>query len=103
MTAPRTRDAVVSVFALGLAVAVGRLLSAYGVPVLLLLSCSLSVASSAVWLLSRLTDGARTRSRCAAPGCDFQVRTRGVDAAEARRWQETAADHPLHRYRNPRS
>ncbi|NED85180.1 hypothetical protein G3I76_34490, partial [Streptomyces sp. SID11233] len=54
MSVGRATNAVVFTFGPGLAVAVGWLLSTYGVPALLLLSCSLSVASSATWLLSRL-------------------------------------------------
>lgn len=37
-----------------------------------------------------------TTHRCPDPDCDFTVRLTGADAAESRRWQETAAAHPHH-------
>ncbi|GAA5615820.1 hypothetical protein CP981_11200 [Streptomyces platensis] len=75
-------------------------LSAYGVPASLVVSCSLAVGSTALVFASRLADLFEvTTHRCQAPGCDFQARVRGVSAVENRRWQETAAEHPTHRYR----
>lgn len=40
------------------------------------------------------TAAATTTYRCPEPGCDFTVGLLHVDAAEYRRWQEAAADHP---------
>ncbi|MGW8378567.1 hypothetical protein [Streptomyces sp. ODS28] len=37
-----------------------------------------------------------TTHRCPAKGCTFSVRLIGADAAESRRWQEVAHDHPHH-------
>ena len=73
-------------------------LLAYGVPASLAVSCSLAVFASAFWLAGFLGDVlTATTHRCQAPGCDFRARVRGVDAAENRRWQEAAAEHPHHR------
>ncbi|MFD4477366.1 hypothetical protein ACFWPU_14815 [Streptomyces sp. NPDC058471] len=79
------------------ALSIGVRLHSYGVPVGLITPCVLSVLSSSLWLLLRVEEAARTTThRCTAAGCDFQVRVQHVGAAESRRWQETASDHPTH-------
>ncbi|WJY37902.1 hypothetical protein QT196_11725 [Streptomyces sp. P9-2B-2] len=75
-------------------------LSAYGVPVSLIVSCALATGATALVVASRVADVFDfTTHRCRVPGCDFRARVRGVNAAENRRWQETAAEHPAHTYR----
>ena len=95
------RRRVASLFQIAAAIAAGTAigvrLSAYGVPLLLLTACAVSVASSALWLFERIAEAlASTTHRCTAPGCDFRVRVQQVDAGENRRWQEIAAAHPYH-------
>ncbi|MBM4794608.1 hypothetical protein HXP44_21715 [Streptomyces sioyaensis] len=82
------------------AVSTGLRLAAYHVPASLSLSCALSVLASTVWLIAHIADALTvTTYRCQAPGCDFRVRLRITDAAESRRWQKIAAEHPSHGYR----
>ncbi|GGU94416.1 hypothetical protein GCM10010260_31860 [Streptomyces filipinensis] len=77
------------------AVVIGVRLDAYGVPLVLLLACAFSLQTSLMSLLFRLVDAlSSTTHRCSRPGCDFQVWLTGVDAAENRRWQEIAGNHP---------
>ncbi|WP_405838400.1 hypothetical protein OG528_12675 [Streptomyces platensis] len=75
-------------------------LADYGVPISLSLSCALSVFAVTMWLAGRVADALSpaTTHRCAAAGCDFQVRLQGTGAAESRKWQEIAASHPDHNY-----
>ncbi len=81
------------------AVSTGLRLSAYHVPASLTVSCVLATLTSTVWLIAHVADAlTSTTHRCPAPGCDFQVRLRGTGAAESRRWQEVAAEHPGHNY-----
>ncbi|MEW2467150.1 hypothetical protein AB0919_19345 [Streptomyces sp. NPDC046994] len=78
-----------------LAVALGARLSSYGVPVLLLVACSTACMTTFVTLLFRVSEAlSMTTHRCKRPGCDFQIHLRNANAAESRRWQELAADHP---------
>ncbi|WP_333740847.1 hypothetical protein [Streptomyces sp. IBSBF 2806] len=78
-----------------LAIAIGVQLSGYGVPLSLLLACCLSCLATFSSLLFRLIAALSTTThRCARPGCDFRVSLAHTDAAESRRWQEIAAQHP---------
>ncbi|MFF0759480.1 hypothetical protein ACFYWH_05495 [Streptomyces sp. NPDC003737] len=78
-----------------LSVAIGVRLSAYGVPLALLLACCLSCMATFSSLLFRVIDALSTTvHRCTRPGCDFRVSLAHTDAAESRRWQEIAAQHP---------
>ncbi|MGW6270427.1 hypothetical protein [Streptomyces sp. NPDC055060] len=98
-SSPRRRIVAALVIAAALAVAlsIGVRLASYGVPLALITPCVLAVLSSSLWLLMRVEEAARTTThRCTAAGCDFLVRLQHVDAAENRRWQETAANHPAH-------
>lgn len=101
MKTTSVRRRVVSLLIIGMAMAVavsiGVRLHSYGVPLALITPCVLSVLSSSMWLLIRVEEAARTTThRCTAAGCDFLVRLQHVDAAESRRWQEAAANHPAH-------
>ncbi|MEV5937962.1 hypothetical protein [Streptomyces sp. NPDC051994] len=74
-----------------------RLMNGYGVPVLLALPCGLAVGFGAGHLVETVTTRlATTVYRCRAAGCTYKVSVTHVDAAERRRWQETAAAHPVH-------
>ncbi|QUC62975.1 hypothetical protein IOD14_42960 [Streptomyces sp. A2-16] len=78
-----------------LSIAIGVRLSAYGVPVALLLACCLSCLATFTSLLFRVIDAwSTTTHRCTRPGCDFRVSLTHADSAESRRWQEIAARHP---------
>ncbi|MEU0028748.1 hypothetical protein [Streptomyces sp. NPDC006335] len=78
-----------------LAVAIGVRLSAYGVPLALLLACCLSCLATFSSLLFRVIAAwSTTTHRCTRPGCDFRVSLAHTDAAESRKWQEIAAQHP---------
>ncbi|MFJ9088722.1 hypothetical protein ACIRL3_40570 [Streptomyces sp. NPDC102384] len=93
----RMVDVVSVVTALALATSTGMRLHSYAVPLGLLITCVLAVASSALWLLSKVAEAAEsTVHRCTAEGCTFQVRVRHGSAADSRRWQEIAAAHPTH-------
>ncbi|MEU6054172.1 hypothetical protein ABZ829_27595 [Streptomyces xanthochromogenes] len=64
-------------------------LTAYG--------CAAAVGLGIDNLLTQVTDRAATAVyRCRAEGCTYTVRVAHADAAERRRWQETAAAHPRH-------
>ncbi|WP_411121286.1 hypothetical protein [Streptomyces sp. x-19] len=83
------------------AVAIGTRLAAYDVPLSLIASCALACLATTVWVVDLLIKAfASTTYRCPDPACDFTVRVRHADAAENRRWQETAAEHPTHLYRS---
>ncbi|MFE9570959.1 hypothetical protein ACFYMW_20955 [Streptomyces sp. NPDC006692] len=74
-----------------------RLMNAYGVPMLLALPCGLAVGLSVGHLVEAVTSRfGTTVYRCPASGCAYKVRVAHADAAERRRWQETAAAHPRH-------
>ncbi|MGW5461088.1 hypothetical protein [Streptomyces sp. NPDC003996] len=93
----RRRVLVVGIVAgsTALAVSVAVRLSGYGVPVSLLLACSLSCLATFCSVLFQLVDAwSTTTHRCERPGCDFRVRLTDTDAAENRRWQEIADHHP---------
>jgi ABC-type transport system involved in cytochrome bd biosynthesis fused ATPase/permease subunit len=78
-----------------LSVVIGVRLSAFGVPLALLLACSLSCLATFSSLLFRVIAALSTTThRCTRPGCDFRVSLAHTDAAESRRWQEIAAQHP---------
>ncbi|MEU5046516.1 hypothetical protein [Streptomyces griseorubiginosus] len=78
-----------------LAVAIGVRLSAYGVPLALLLACCLSCLATFSSVLFRVIAALSTTThRCTRPGCDFRVSLAHMDAAESRKWQEIAAQHP---------
>ncbi|MEU9345173.1 hypothetical protein AB0D74_28620 [Streptomyces sp. NPDC048278] len=86
---------VVGTACTALAVAIGVRLAAYGVPLALLVACCLSCLATFSSLLFRLVDALSTTThRCRRPGCDFQVRLTHANAAESRRWQEIAGQHP---------
>ncbi|MBZ4319400.1 hypothetical protein [Streptomyces huiliensis] len=80
----------------------GWQLASYDVPLALTVSSAFAVFAC-VHLgaehLACLLSG--TTYRCTEPGCAFRVRVTGVNAAENRRWQETAAAHPTHRLVRP--
>jgi hypothetical protein len=78
-----------------LAGAIGVWLSDYGVPAVLLVACSLSCLATFTNLAFRVLDALSTTThQCKQPGCDFRVQLTNADAAENRRWQEIAANHP---------
>ncbi|MET8074896.1 hypothetical protein [Streptomyces sp. NPDC005303] len=78
-----------------LTVAIGVRLSGYGVPLALLLACCLSCLATFSSLLFRVIAAwSTTTHRCTQPGCDFRVSLAHTDAAESRKWQEIAAQHP---------
>ncbi|TCR24201.1 hypothetical protein [Streptomyces sp. BK205] len=78
-----------------LSVAIGVRLSGYGVPLALLLACCLSCLATFSSLLFRVIAALSTTThRCTRPGCDFRVSLAYTDAAESRKWQEIAAQHP---------
>lgn len=78
-----------------MAVAIGVRLSAYGVPLALLLACCLSCLATFSSLFFRVIAALSTTThRCSLPGCDFRVSLTHTDAAESRKWQEIAAQHP---------
>lgn len=78
-----------------LAVAIGVRLSAYGVPLALLLACCLSCLATFSSLFFRVIAALSTTTHhCPRPGCDFRVSLTHTDAAESGRWQEIAAQHP---------
>ncbi|MFE6691045.1 hypothetical protein ACFVFQ_31835 [Streptomyces sp. NPDC057743] len=82
------------------AIVLGSQLAAYHVPLSLLVSCALAWLASTVWFVEALIKAFDTTTyRCPEPDCAFTVRVRHSDAAESRRWQETAAEHPTHLYR----
>ncbi|MGH4027840.1 hypothetical protein ACQB60_02750 [Actinomycetota bacterium Odt1-20B] len=83
--------------ALGCGAFTGAQLAAYHVPVLLLISCALATVSSVLCVLGQAKEALTSVvHRCPADDCDFEVRVSDGDAAESRRWQEIAADHPHH-------
>ncbi|WP_369359575.1 hypothetical protein [Streptomyces sp. cg2] len=83
------------------AVSIGTKLAAYDVPLSLIVTCAMACLTSTVWVVGTLVDLlGSTTYRCTEPGCDFTVRVRHGNAAENRRWQETAAEHPTHLYRS---
>ncbi|MZD09141.1 hypothetical protein GTW43_29280 [Streptomyces sp. SID5785] len=95
----RVLEAVTLLFTLALAVWIGVRLDSFGVPIGLIIPCSLAILSSGLQMLAQLTRAlAGTLHRCTEPGCSFEVRVQNVDAAENRRWQEIAAAHPAHDY-----
>lgn len=72
-------------------------LDSYGVPLGLTIAASCGVLAGvfgAVADLARAT--ATVTHQCPESGCDFRVSLTGTDAAESRRWQEIAANHPHH-------
>ncbi|MFD4973175.1 hypothetical protein [Streptomyces sp. NPDC058424] len=96
-----TRRRITSAFLISggclVAFLIGSQLHTYGVPLGLITPCVLSVLSSALWLLIRVEEAlSRTRHRCTAQGCTFEVRVQSGSAADNRRWQEVAAAHPTH-------
>ncbi|MEV0602188.1 hypothetical protein AB0I82_23180 [Streptomyces sp. NPDC050315] len=73
-------------------------LVSYDVPPSLLVACTASIWAIGTTCCQRLADAwTTTTHRCREEGCDFTVRLSGSDAAENRRWQEIAAQHP-HRH-----
>ncbi|MGX5188305.1 hypothetical protein ACWKT5_37830 [Streptomyces avermitilis] len=91
----RTLTAGATAISAALTVAIGVRLSAYGVPFALLLACCLSCLATFSSLLFRVIAALSTTThRCTRPGCDFRVSLTHTDAAESRRWQEIAAQHP---------
>ncbi|MFF4185764.1 hypothetical protein ACFYZ9_21475 [Streptomyces sp. NPDC001691] len=78
-----------------------RLLNAYGVPLLLALSCGLAIGIGVGRFVESVADSfTATVYRCRAANCSFQVRLTHASAAEQRRWQEAAASHPRHEVTN---
>ncbi|WP_411130482.1 hypothetical protein [Streptomyces sp. x-19] len=100
-TVSRLVVTVSAVLGVANAVSIGTKLAAYGVPLSLIVACALACLATTVWVVELLIKAfASTTYRCPDPACDFTVRIRHVDAAENRRWQETAAEHPAHLYRH---
>jgi hypothetical protein len=80
-----------------LAVTIGQRLTGYGVPLFLMLACTVACMNSFMALLFQVVDAlATTTHRCRQPGCDFSVKLTKAAAGENRRWQEIAATHPHH-------
>ncbi|WNZ12161.1 hypothetical protein [Streptomyces sp. 11x1] len=78
-----------------LSAAIGMRLSAYGVPLSLLVACTASGLATFSSLLFRLIEAwSTTTHRCTRPGCDFRVSLTRPTPADSRRWQEIAAHHP---------
>ncbi|PNE41609.1 hypothetical protein [Streptomyces noursei] len=99
-TVSRLVQTVSVVLGVANAVSVGSKLAAYDVPLSLIVACALSCLAMTVWFVDHLVEIlGSTMYRCTDPACSFKVRVRYVDAAENRRWQETAAEHPTHLYR----
>ncbi|MFF2809354.1 hypothetical protein ACFVT2_19665 [Streptomyces sp. NPDC058000] len=99
-TVSRLVVTVSAVLGVANAVSIGSKLAAYDVPLSLIVSCALACLATTVWVVELLTRAfASTTYRCPDPACSFTVRVQHVDAAENRRWQETAAEHPTHLYR----
>ncbi|WP_432010453.1 hypothetical protein [Streptomyces cucumeris] len=83
--------------AAALASYLGYQLTAYDVPLALVLACALALYIAFRESLHQVLWASHTVThRCTVPGCDFTVRLTDVDAAENRRWQEIAATHPSH-------
>ncbi|MFF6640332.1 hypothetical protein ACFY83_24265 [Streptomyces althioticus] len=78
-----------------LTAAMGVSLSDYGVRTTLVVACCLSSLAAYAGVWGRVVAALSTTTHaCTKPGCDFRVRLTCVDAAENRRWQEIAANHP---------
>ncbi|WP_425832264.1 hypothetical protein [Streptomyces fractus] len=93
----RMVDVISVITALALAASIGMRLRSYAVPLDLLIPCVFAVASSVLWLLTKVAKAAASRvHRCTAKGCTFEVRVHDGSAADGRRWQEIAAAHPNH-------
>lgn len=76
---------------------IGYDLLRHHVPTLTAIACAAAVGLGIDNLLTQLTDRLDTAVyRCPAVGCTYKVRVAHADAAERRRWQETAAAHPHH-------
>ncbi|MEV5280715.1 hypothetical protein [Streptomyces sp. NPDC052811] len=74
-----------------------RLMNGYSVPALLALPCGLAVGLGVGHLLEVLTARlVTTVYRCPDAACTYKVSVAHVDPGERRRWQETAAAHPVH-------
>ncbi|MGW6360538.1 hypothetical protein ACWFR5_36575 [Streptomyces sp. NPDC055092] len=92
-----TLTAMVTVSA-ALAAGIALRLAPYHLPLTLHFACVTAAFSTFLSLLLHGLEARETTThRCTAPGCDFRVRMRHVDAAENRRWQEIASAHPAHR------
>ncbi|WP_274916543.1 hypothetical protein [Streptomyces sp. WZ-12] len=99
-TVSRLVVTVSAVLGVANALSIGTKLAAYHVPLSLIVSCAMACLATTVWVVGTLVDLlGSTTYRCADPDCAFTVRVRRSDAAENRRWQETAAEHPTHLYR----
>ena len=94
---PRHRILTVGAVAVSgaLSIAIGVRLSAYGVPLLLLVACTTACLATYSSLLFRLIEAwSTTTHRCTRPGCDFRVSLTRATASDNLRWQEIAARHP---------
>ncbi|MFD9631685.1 hypothetical protein [Streptomyces violascens] len=102
MTSTRTvRRRLLTVLSTAIGMAAGVLvgydLLGYGVPVVTAIGCAAAVGLGIDNLLTDLMARLDTAVyRCHAAGCTYMVRVAHADAAERRRWQETAAAHPRH-------
>ncbi|MFE4855784.1 hypothetical protein [Streptomyces sp. NPDC056670] len=102
MTSTRTpRRLLLAVLstAVGMAagVFVGFDLLGHHVATLTAFGCAAAVGLGIDNLLTQITIRMDTAVyRCPAGGCSYKVRVAHADAAERRRWQETAAAHPRH-------
>ncbi|MFI5805663.1 hypothetical protein [Streptomyces sp. NPDC051561] len=71
-------------------------LAAYQVPLPMTLVCAFGVAVLFASVVVAVSEASRPVFRCRAEGCTYRVRVSHADAAEVRRWQESAAAHPDH-------
>ncbi|MFE3180180.1 hypothetical protein ACFXKR_04650 [Streptomyces violascens] len=108
MTSTRTvRRRLLTVLSTAIGMAAGVLvgydLLGYGVPAVTAIACAVAVGLGLDNFLTQLKNRLDTAVyRCPAAGCTYKVRVTHADAAERRRWQETAAAHPRHELLYPR-
>ncbi len=98
LLAHRRAPVVIAVLCAALAIGIGFRLASYEVALSLLIACATSCFSTFYFLLIRMWEAAGTTThRCTIEGCAFQVRLTHTDEAEARRWEQAAEAHPVHR------
>jgi hypothetical protein len=71
-------------------------LAAYQVPLPMRLVCAFAVAVLFGTVVAVFESATRPVFRCQVDGCSYKVRLSNAEAAESRRWQESAAAHPDH-------
>jgi hypothetical protein len=90
-------SATTSLIGAAIAANAGLDLAHHGVNIPLTLAAAAAIFSTALTLATNIANAARTRTwRCPTTGCDVEIRTQGVTAAEQERYEAYATDHSQH-------